>query len=79
MKGWVTWLAAACTAGLGVVSIINGDTLAGFQQLAIAGGMIGIGRKIEKQQATAEAKAEEPFGLGAANQSNGSVRPGAGS
>ena len=48
MKGWITWLAAACTAGLGVVSIVNGDIDAGLQQLVLAGGMIGLGRKIEK-------------------------------
>ena len=65
MKGWITWLAAACTAGLGVVSILNGDTLAGFQQLAIAGGMVGIGRKIEKQAVQAEAKTEGTIEFGA--------------
>ena len=55
MKGWITWLAAACTAGLAVVSIVNGDTEAGLQQLALAGGMIGLGRKIEKNGVTVHA------------------------
>ena len=48
MKGWKTWLAAACTAGLGVVSIVNGDTEAGLQQLAAALALVGLGHKIEK-------------------------------
>jgi hypothetical protein len=48
MKGWKTWLAAACTAGLGVVSIINGDVASGAQQIVLALGMIGLGHKIEK-------------------------------
>lgn len=56
MKGWITWLAAACTAGLGVVSLVNGDTEAGMQQLALAGGMIGLGRKIEKNSAAAKSE-----------------------
>jgi len=54
MKGWITWLAAAGTAALGVVSIVNGDIEAGLQQLALAGGMIGLGRKIEKNGAAAK-------------------------
>ena len=48
MKGWVTWVAALCTAGLGVVSIVSGDTMSGLQQIAVAMGMVGLGRKIEK-------------------------------
>ena len=48
MKGWKTWLAAGCTAGLGVVSILNGDTAAGLQQIVLALGMVGLGHKIEK-------------------------------
>ena len=48
MKGWKTWFAAACTAGLGVVSILNGDTEAGLQQIAFALGLVGLGHKIEK-------------------------------
>ncbi len=48
MKGWKTWLAAACTAGLGVVSLMNGDTATGMQQLTAALALIGIGHKIEK-------------------------------
>ena len=48
MKGWITWLAVLCTAGLGVVSIVNGDTQGGLEQLTLAGGMLGLGRKVEK-------------------------------
>lgn len=48
MKGWKTWLAVACTAGLGIVSIANGDTAYGLQQLTLALGMLGLGHKIEK-------------------------------
>ncbi|EKD36940.1 MAG: hypothetical protein ACD_75C01318G0008 [uncultured bacterium] len=48
MKGWKTWLAVVCTAGLGVVSLMNGDTAAGLQQLTAALAMIGLGHKIEK-------------------------------
>lgn len=48
MKGWKTWLAAACTAGLGVVSIYNGDVEAGVQQIAAALALVGLGHKIEK-------------------------------
>jgi len=48
MKGWKTWLAAACTAGLGVVSIYNGDTESGMQQIIAALALVGIGHKIEK-------------------------------
>lgn len=33
MKGWKTWTAAALTAGLGILSIINGDTVGGMQQV----------------------------------------------
>ena len=42
MKGWKTWLAAGCTAGLGVVSILNGDMAAGLQQIVLALGMVGL-------------------------------------
>jgi hypothetical protein len=48
MGGWKTWLAAACTAGLGVVSIYSGDQEAGLQQIAAALAMVGLGHKIEK-------------------------------
>lgn len=48
MKGWKTWLAAACTAGLGVVSIVNGEMETGIQQIVLALGMVGLGHKIEK-------------------------------
>lgn len=48
MKGWITWLAAVCTAGLGVATIVSGDTMSGLQQIAGALAMVGLGRKIEK-------------------------------
>ncbi|MBU1564240.1 MAG: hypothetical protein KJ630_01260 [Proteobacteria bacterium] len=48
MSGWKTWVAVVCTAGLGVLSIINGDTTTGMQQLVLAFGMLGLGSKIEK-------------------------------
>lgn len=48
MKGWKTWLAAACTAGLGLVSIYNGEAESGLQQIVLALGMVGLGHKIEK-------------------------------
>ena len=48
MKGWKTWVAVVCTAALGILSISNGDTTAGLQQLSLALGMLGLGHKIEK-------------------------------
>lgn len=48
MKGWKTWLAAGLTAGLGVLSLVNGDTEAGMQQIVAALGIVGIGHKVEK-------------------------------
>lgn len=48
MSGWKTWLAAACTAGLGVVNLMSGDTATGMQQLTAALALVGIGHKIEK-------------------------------
>lgn len=48
MKGWKTWLAAACTAGLGIVTILDGDTMAGLQQIAGALALVGLGHKLEK-------------------------------
>lgn len=48
MKGWKVWLAAACTAGLGVVSIYNGDVDGGMQQIAAALMAVGFGHKLEK-------------------------------
>jgi len=48
MTGWKTWLAAGGTAALGVVSMCNGDTFTGLQQIAAALALVGIGHKIEK-------------------------------
>lgn len=44
MKGWIAWLAAVCTVGLGMVSIANGNTEMGMQQIIGALAMVGIGR-----------------------------------
>ena len=48
MKGWKTWTAAAFTAGLGVLAIINGDVPMGVQQITAALAIVGLGHKIEK-------------------------------
>jgi hypothetical protein len=48
MKGWKTWLAVGCTAVLGTLNIVNGDTAGGLQQPTLALGMFGLGHKIEK-------------------------------
>lgn len=48
MTGWKTWLAAACMAGLGVVSVVSGDTAGGVQQVIAALALVGVGHKIEK-------------------------------
>jgi len=48
MEGWKTWLAAACMAGLGVVSIYNGDVPGGLQQISTGLALVGLGHKIEK-------------------------------
>lgn len=48
MTGWKTWLAAICTAGLGVVSIMNGEIETGLQQIAAGIALVGIGHKLDK-------------------------------
>lgn len=48
MKGWKTWLAAVCTAGLGIISIANGEIEQGIGHLTFALGLVGLGHKIEK-------------------------------
>ncbi len=48
MNGWKTWLAAICMVGLGVVSITQGDTAGGIQQIVGALALVGVGHKIEK-------------------------------
>jgi hypothetical protein len=48
MKGWVTWVAVAGFVLLAVVDFANGDYDAAMTKLTAAGGLIGIGRKIEK-------------------------------
>lgn len=48
MNGWKTWTAAGLTAGLGIISIINGDTMGGMQQISAAVAMVGLGHKLDK-------------------------------
>ena len=48
MTGWKTWVASACMAGLGVISVVNGETVEGVQQVVAALALIGVGHKIEK-------------------------------
>lgn len=48
MKGWKTWLAVLALVALGIVDISNGDYEAALTKLASAGGLVGIGHKIEK-------------------------------
>lgn len=48
MKGWKTWAAAFFTAGLGVITVINGDTIGGAQQIVAALALVGLGHKLEK-------------------------------
>jgi hypothetical protein len=50
MKGWVTWLAVAGFSLLAVVDFYNGDYDAAMTKLAGAGGLLGIGRKIDKDK-----------------------------
>jgi len=48
MGGWVTWAAVAGFVLLAVVDIVNGEYQKAVEKLTAAGGLIGIGRKIEK-------------------------------
>jgi len=48
MGGWVTWAAVAGFVLLAVVDIFNGEYQKAVEKLTAAGGLIGIGRKIEK-------------------------------
>lgn len=50
MKGWKTWAAVVGLVVLAVVDISNGDYEAAMTKLASAGGLVGIGHKIEKVQ-----------------------------
>lgn len=50
MKGWKTWAAAAGLVVLAIVDISNGDYEAAMTKIASAGGLVGIGHKIEKNQ-----------------------------
>lgn len=48
MKGWKTWLAVAALIALSIVDISNGDYEAALTKFASAGGLVGIGHKVEK-------------------------------
>uniref|UniRef100_A0A6M3LIJ5 Holin n=1 Tax=viral metagenome TaxID=1070528 RepID=A0A6M3LIJ5_9ZZZZ len=48
MKGYVTWIAVAGYAALAVVDILNGATETALTKIGLAIGLLGIGRKIEK-------------------------------
>jgi len=48
MKGWKTWVAALCTAGLGIMTILGGDTIGGLQQIVAALALVGLGHKLDK-------------------------------
>ena len=48
MKGWKTWLAAAGTAALGIVDIVNGEVETGVMKIVAALGLVGVGHKLEK-------------------------------
>ena len=50
MKGWKTWAAVSGLVILAVVDISNGDYEAAMTKIASAGGLVGIGHKIEKKQ-----------------------------
>ena len=50
MKGWKTWAATVGLVILAVVDISNGDYEAAMTKLASAGGLVGLGHKIEKNQ-----------------------------
>ena len=50
MKGWKTWASVAGLMVLAAVDISNGDYEAAMTKFASAGGLVGIGHKIEKNQ-----------------------------
>lgn len=50
MKGWKTWASVAGLMVLAAVDISNGDYEAAMTKIASAGGLVGIGHKIEKNQ-----------------------------
>ena len=51
MGGWITWVAVTGLTLLAVVDFFNGEYQQAVEKLTAAGGLIGIGRKIEKGQA----------------------------
>ncbi len=48
MRGWVTWVSVAGFVMLAAVDLYNGDYDAAVTKLTAAGGLVGLGRKIEK-------------------------------
>lgn len=50
MKGWKTWASVAGFVILGIIDISNGDYEQAIAKFAAAGGLVGIGHKVEKGQ-----------------------------
>lgn len=59
MKGWITWVASICFMFVGSGMIYVGTKTPGYQEILVGmglqsilfgGGLIGIGRKIEKAE-----------------------------
>jgi hypothetical protein len=48
MKGWKTWIAALCMGALGIMSILDGNTETGLQQIVGALALVGLGHKLDK-------------------------------
>jgi hypothetical protein len=48
MNGWKTYASAAALAVLGIVEIVNGDTMSGAQKIIGALALVGIGHKLDK-------------------------------
>jgi hypothetical protein len=53
MNGWKTYASAAALAVLGIIDMLNGDTLTGAQKLVGALALVGIGHKLDKASVTA--------------------------
>jgi hypothetical protein len=48
VKGWITWVSVAGFVLLAAVDFYNGNYDQAVTKLTAAGGLVGIGRKIEK-------------------------------
>lgn len=51
MKGWKTWVPAIGTIALGVYEITQDQLEQGIGHITMGLGLIGIGHKVEKQNA----------------------------